>query len=808
MGLRARTLWAGGILLALLLGSAYAGLSLFLGRHIDQLELEQTGRDGLLARKGLDREVQELGSKISDWSDWDDADRFMRTLDNGFVKANLDTAILANMRLREIAFLDLKGRVVADLAQQGGRRAASCRELIRWLSDPKALSSIASNRGIQGWFVCGETPILVVARPIHPTSRAGSPSGMLVFVRSFGKEEMLRMEEVFPFTMELVPARAEFQGNGDGWRTESFPGFQRAETGMIGLDGRKLLLRVTCPLRFQDQRRLLGLWLGISFLAAAVVFALSGLVLLERLVLQRLFHLEQDVAGITAGSTLRIHATGNDEIARLARNIDHMVESLRRATSELRRTRDLAERAEKAKTRLLASVSHEMRTPLNGILGLADLLRRSPRLSVEDLESADMVSEAGSQLLLTVNTLLDHSRLETGDLELECEEFPLEETVALALADVMPMAHRKNLPVHCEFDPGLPGRVLGDAQRLRQLLRNLLDNAVKFTGTGEIRLKVVRHPEGGQVFEITDTGIGIDATRLQAIFRPFEQAGSDTFFAFGGVGLGLSISRLLAERMNGRIDVRSVPGKGSAFAARIHLPPGENAEAVVPVRRWMGLAGRRIGVADPSATTRSVLAGLLRSVGMEVVEYAAPGDLRAAADPPPLFWGFSEEAPARSVRISGRDGHEKDAGQASLFVPLLPSEVLRHCCELLRTPLRVGLRIPNAVLRSLVAGILRKVGHEAVVLEPGQTVAACQVFVVDVREGDTDLPERIAELRAAVPGARIVLLVGATQVVPGFEDCPRVRRPVDGASLLWEVDGWGGPVGEVRLASDVTAMEE
>lgn len=790
MGLRARTLWSGGILLAVLLGSAYLGLALFLNGHFRKLEQEQTLRDGTLAFNGVEREVGELAGKISDWSDWDDAYQFMKTRDSAFIRANLDTAVLGNMRLREILFIDFQGRQAAELSQEGGRRAVGSPALAHWVSSDTVLERIRHGGWLQGWFDDGTELLLVVARPIRPTARKGEPAGMLVFARRFDAKELKRLETVFPFVISLRPGK-ESAPFDPCWKLVSRGDTLEAETQIRCLDGKSLLLCVTTTLRFEGQKRMLMIWLAIAFVVAAVVFSVAGLILQERLVLQRLFHLEQDVAGIAAGSSLRVHVAGSDEIARLGSNIDQMVESLRRATMELRRTRDISERAERAKTRLVASVSHEMRTPLNGILGLADLLRRSTNLSVEDLENADMVSEAGSQLLMTVNTLLDHSRLETGELELNSAVFRIEDVVGGAVSDVMAMAHRKGLAVHVEFNPFLPACLQGDSERLRQLLRNLLDNAVKFTVMGEVVLKVGRGADGdGVLFEISDTGIGIDVSRLQAIFRPFEQAGAETFFAFGGIGLGLSISRLLAECMGGRIEVQSVPGKGSLFSVLVALPAAEAGELLVDAAHWAGLKGRRVVVAHPSGKTRAILAKILLRVGVDVQELERPEDYARLAAHEAAFWGFDDECLGANVRIGSRDGHEKGQGQGLLFAPFLPSEVLKHCCELLRSPLRVGMHIPNAVLRTLVAGILRKVGHSVVNLDDAQMPGDVDVVVLDIREGEGNQGGRLAQLRAEHPGAEIVVLVGAFQMVSGLDGCHRVKRPVDAASLLWQVEGW------------------
>jgi hypothetical protein len=198
-------------------------------------------------------------------------------------------------------------------------------------------------------------------------------------------------------------------------------------------------------------------------------------------------------------------------------------------------------------------------------------------------------------------------------------------------------------------------------------------------------------------------------------------------------------------------------------------------------------------VADSSAQRRSILARILRHVGIEVHEVATVSEFEAQEFPGAgVFWGLDESSPPGSIRICPRDGHEKDASQSNLFAPFLPSDVLRHSCHLLRVPQRVGLLIPNAVLRTLVGGILRKVGHETVILEQQPSMnRPLDVVVVDVREGDDGLDDTIASLRNGHPSAEIVTLVGTFQSAPGLSGCHRVKRPVDAAALLWEVEGWG-----------------
>ncbi len=505
------------------------------------------------------------------------------------------------------------------------------------------------------------------------------------------------------------------------------------------------------------QQNELEFWLAITFAAVFLAFSVAGLVLMDRLLLQRLFHLEQDVAGIAAGSSLRIQMSGNDEISSLGRNIDQMVESLRRTTEELRRTRDIAERAEAAKTRLLASASHEMRTPLNGILGLIGLLRHSPSLSSTDLESLNMMDEAGNQLLLKVNTLLDHSLLETGSLALQIDTFSLEELLRRVIDEILPETHRKSLSVHVEIDAEVPLILLGDANRLAQVLRHLLDNAVKFTVKGELGLHVRQAPEAASrlAFDVFDTGSGIATSEQEAIFHPFEHphASKDS------MGLGLSICRMLAELMEGHIELESRLGEGSCFTFIAQLPSSVSNRSTSP-RPFEGIPAL---VVHRNLHSRRILADLLKRLGMKPQEEEETISGRDLAPHTVIFWGLDTEVPLPgSVRIRKRVGFDKPQA-GTLLEPFFPSDVLEACNALLRPPLRIGLWISSAMLKSLVGSALRHAGH--VPLEFGVssgTSAICDVLVTDAAKnleacGSVPTIVLVSADAVTVPGAAAVL---------------------------------------------------
>ncbi|HWN67090.1 MAG TPA: response regulator [Haliangium sp.] len=308
--------------------------------------------------------------------------------------------------------------------------------------------------------------------------------------------------------------------------------------------------------------------------------------------------------------------------------VTHDITKRKQDEDELVRAREDALAASRVKSQFLANMSHEIRTPLNGVLGLTALLLDSA-LSADQRELLEMVRTAGRTLHELIEGVLDISKIEAGKLELEAVPFPLRDVVQEAARTLAVRAHEKGLELVVDLAPDLPARVIGDPVRFRQILTNLLANAVKFTPGGEIELAVQRDGEGNIAVSVRDTGIGVPPERHEAIFEAFIQADGSTTREFGGTGLGLAICRELVERMGGRIWLEQTAGGGSIFRFFVALPTDGQGEQDDP-QLAPSLAGARVLVAVANQTMGRVLARVLAAWRMEPTVCASVSEALAA----------------------------------------------------------------------------------------------------------------------------------------------------------------------------------
>lgn len=787
-GLRARMLLlatGASIVFAALLAVALDALVENGYREIESREDAETHRR---LRGLIEGRLLAVDMKAHDWAEWDEMADWLRQGATGSAPSSLTDSAMAILRERDHGFFRADGRLAAAFAFDPRDRS-------RQVADTGCLRRVLPEGGgaSVGIFRCGDWLEIAAARPVHHTSVPGEHGWVVVGHRlDAAEEELLSGLLGRTVRVRLVDPRTPSPVVSDSLSTLSIdlPVRGSVLVARFEAQGGRSVHAVSMRVR--------GWMLG-SLVALVLVGSVLSMWILDRFAVRRILRLSDAVAAFDGEGRAPAGEFGDgsrDELGTLGNAIDGLVARLGAVQERLAASLESAEAGNRAKSAFLASMSHDLRTPLNGMIGLTEFLAKT-RLEPSQREAIDLLRGGSENLLAMINDILEFSRSEAGHEEILLVETATEDIFHQPVRILAPMAHRQGVDITVVFDPELPSRLLVDVDRVRQVLHNLVGNAVKFTEKGEVLVRVARTAQEGSRhlvrISVCDTGTGIPQESIDSIFSPFVQVAGEVDKRRGGTGLGLAISRRIVERMGGRLQVRSREGEGSEFFFEIALDAPERCGRLVPLEfPWKGCDP--VAVLVRRASLRSSILDLFAAVGLDAIELLVPesafampdhartsllvADVESLGEDDLRFLAVVRSAPGLATAplvLLSRTDLLDDNGlrgiegiQEVLRRPVPPSRLLAVLEEALRPRARVLAHLPNPFLRTLASGMLSHRGHRIADSDPG-SVWEGEVPDVLLLDGEAPTSERVFEEAERLhPGVSVVQL-GGRRVLSGAE---------------------------------------
>ena len=592
-----------------------------------QLELNAAIEDLARVEAAVQAHVDNLVVVNNEYAQWDDTYAFAQDHDEDYLAKNINADALENLDTDAAILLDAQGQYIGGLAWDPDHTEIVLMSGLFADSDAigeKLSVSDSASSKLAGIVHTNFGPLLIASLPVLRSNGSGPPVGSFVLGRFLNDQRLQQVRDRLGVEFDIIPANSRSlpshpQRAVDSLSPASVDLPQLRDRDRIlsysvlrDIDGQPaLMLEVVTP-RHVTAAGARAIATALGFLAlTSILYLLVSSLSLKHLFIRPMSELTRHVVRLAASGDLsnRLATNRTDEIGTLTTEFNALVGKLDSAQHEMAEVRDKALDASRAKSEFLARMSHEIRTPMNGVLGMTELLQGTS-LDRKQQRFAEAIHDSAESLLGIINDILDFSKIEAGKLELEQIDFDLRAVMEETVECLASQAHEKGLELVCAAPPDLQTTVRGDPVRLRQVLMNLVGNAVKFTQHGEIVVRVAVLEDRGEYlnirFEVTDTGVGIDPDKLALIFDSFAQEDGSTTRRYGGTGLGLAISKQLVELMGSEIGVESTPGAGSVFSFTLRMKKSPDAVVAMP---WQAqsLAGKRVLIVDDNATNREIL---------------------------------------------------------------------------------------------------------------------------------------------------------------------------------------------------------